>query len=257
MKKLGLDSSGTAGLVRETLTQQICRLLKSRILNGELTAGHRIWADDLARELKVSIAPVKEALLILAGEGLINNIPRRGSVVRTFSITEMHELYQVRRLLEVEALEIMFRNKRVNETFVAELAALNNRIARLIKNGEFKDRNAAFELDWTFHQTFMANCGQSLLIELYSRLNTQAQIIRYASWNIGPRGDKTCNEHGALVTALEQRDIKSAKRAIGAHLGSILTDFDRSIESHGDEAVTMEATAAKLPSGRRKSRQGQ
>lgn len=244
--------SGTLKLVRETLTQQICNLLKWKILDGELTSGMRIWADDLADELGVSIAPVKEALLILAGEGLINNIPRRGSVVRTFSVREMHELYQVRRLLEIEALEIMFGQNRVTDGFVDSLQTINQNIGRLIKNGEFKDRNAAFELDWEFHQKFMQNCQQSLLAELYSRLNTQAQIIRYASWNIGPRGDKTFNEHDALVAALKMRDIDAARRAIVAHLGSILKDFDRSIDRHGEEPIFADQHSDHLPSGRRK-----
>ena len=104
----GPEKGSRQPLVRETLTQQICALLKSKIINGNLIAGNRIWADDLANELGVSIAPVKEALLILSGEGLINNIPRRGSVVRTFSFKEMHELFDVRRMVEIEALKIMF-----------------------------------------------------------------------------------------------------------------------------------------------------
>jgi DNA-binding GntR family transcriptional regulator len=241
-------------LVRETLTQQICRLLKSKILNGELTSGMRIWADELAEELGVSIAPVKEALLIFAGEGLINNIPRRGSVVRTFSIKEMHELYQVRRLLEVEALEVMFAEHRVTDEFVEEICDINQQIGKLRNNAEFKDRNAAFELDWQFHQRFMQNCEQSLLTELYSRLNTQAQIIRYASWNIGPRGDKTFNEHDDLVSALAERDLGAARHSIVAHLGSILNDFDQAIERHGDSAILPTHASDVLPSSRRKSR---
>lgn len=239
-------------LVRDTLTRQICSLLKWKILDGELTSGMRIWAHNLSEELGVSIAPVKEALLILAGEGLINNIPRRGSVVRTFSMSEMHELYQVRRLLEVEALDIMFSKNLVTDQFVGELQDINQKIGRLRKNGEFKDRSAAFELDWEFHQHFMQNCQQSLLSELYSRLNTQAQIIRYASWNIGPGGDKTYDEHDALVAALEARDSEAARQSIVAHPGSILDDFDHAIANHGDEAILPAQVVDQLPSGRRK-----
>ena len=118
-------------VVRETLTQQICALLKSKIINGELVSGNRIWADELAEDLGVSIAPVKEALLILSGEGLINNIPRRGSVVRSFSLTEMYELYDVRRLVEIEALEIMFRRKLVTDEFVTKLKSINGKIEHI------------------------------------------------------------------------------------------------------------------------------
>ena len=242
---------GSLHLVRETLTQQICHLLKGKILDGELTSGMRIWADSLAEELGVSIAPVKEALLILSGEGLINNIPRRGSVVRTFSGREMHELYQLRRLLEVEALEIMFNDQLVTDDFVDELRRINDKIGKLIENGEFVDRNAAFELDWEFHQFFMQNCKQSLLIELYSRLNTQAQIIRFASWNIGPRGDKTCNEHALLVEALANRDLKAARKSITSHLGSILKDFEQTIGDQ-DNAPRLDDSDQQLPKKRHK-----
>lgn len=246
------QKGGRLALVRETLTQQICNLLKFRILNGELIAGNRIWADDLAQNLGVSIAPVKEALLILAGEGLINNIPRRGSVVRSFSLKEMHELFDVRRLLETEALELMFKKALVSDEFVNDLDSINKKISRLRKDGEFIDRATAFELDWEFHQRFMQNSEHNLLIELYSRLNTQAQIIRYSSWNIGPRGDKTFNEHDAIVHGLKAREIKKTKNAINAHLRSILRDFDKAIASnkHLEQLLVEDVTA--LPSGRRK-----
>lgn len=241
-------------LVKETLTQQICKFLKSKILNGDLVAGNRIWAGDLASELGVSIAPVKEALLILSGEGLINSIPRRGSVVRNFSLAEMYELYDMRRLLETEALQIMFAKQLVVDTFVEELHRINERIGRLCKDREFTDRNTAFELDWDFHQHFIQNCQHRLLIELYSRLNTQAQIIRYTSWNIGPRGEKTYNEHGAIVDALNDRDLAKGEAAIRAHLTSILRDFDRAIASESPSAGMLTGQIEPLPSGRRKFR---
>ena len=238
-------------LVRETLTQQICNLLKRKILDGILTSGMRIWADNLAQELEVSVAPVKEALLILSGEGLIRNIPRRGSLVRQFSVREMHELYQMRRLLEVEALQIMFDKNLITDEFVDELQIINRQIGRQIRHGEFSDRNAAFELDWEFHQKFMHNCQHNLLIELYSRLNTQAQIIRFSSWNIGPRGDKTFNEHDALVGALTMRDLAAAKLSVAAHLGSILTDFDQTFNSSKGDDLLSTATQEQLPNGSR------
>lgn len=242
-------------LVRETLTQQVCSFLKSKILNGELVAGNRIWAGDLAAELGVSIAPVKEALLILSGEGLINNIPRRGSVVRSFSLDEMHELYDVRRLIEIEALDIMFGKDLVTDAFVRDLHQINEKIRGLCRGSEFTDRNAAFELDWDFHQRFVQNCRHSLLTELYSRLNTQAQIIRYTSWNIGPRGEKTYSEHAAIVQTLKDRDPARGRTAIGNHLKSILRDFDSAIASGRHAAGMLTGGSVPLPSGRRKFRQ--
>ena len=233
-------------LVKETLTQQICSLLKSKIIDGELIAGDRIWADALAKDLGVSIAPVKEALLILSGEGLIINVPRRGSVVRSFSYKEMRELYDIRKLLELEAVEIMFAKSLVSDDFIGELDAINSAIGKLRNDGEFKDRSAAFELDWKFHERFILNCGHGLLMELYSRLNTQAQIIRYSSWNIGPRGDKTYFEHDAIVKALKNRNAEHAKIAISAHLGSILRDFAKVVENNKSHELVIEDVSLNL-----------
>ena len=63
-----------------TLTQQVVNLLKQRILDGELLSGQRVWAADLAQEFGVSLAPIKEALLILQGEGLIINVQNQQSL---------------------------------------------------------------------------------------------------------------------------------------------------------------------------------
>lgn len=246
-------------IVRETLTQQICGFLKAQILSGETVAGDRLWADELAESIGVSVAPVKEALLILAGEGLIRNIPRRGSVIRSFSFTEVQELYGVRRLLEVEALDIMFASDRVTDNFVDRLADINSKIGAQVINGEFADRQIAFELDWEFHQYFMQNSQQSLLVELYSRLNTQAQIIRYSSWNLGPRGDQTFEEHNAIIAALRNRQLAPAKQAVTAHLASILKGFEHYGQANGTNEASVAGGKTKnqtepLPSGRKKSK---
>lgn len=243
---------GQSGLVRETLTRQVCNLLRSRILNGEWVSGMRIWADDLAKDLGVSIAPVKEALLMLAADGLINNIPRRGSVVRTFSLDAMRELYEVRRLLEIEALDIMFARNLVSDEFVDVLMNINQQIEALTEAGEFVDRKTAFELDWEFHQRFMENCRQNLLVEIYSRINTQAQIVRVASWSTGPRGNKTVNEHGALVDALSARDQGAARSAILSHLDSITQDFEHKLDKLEDNTSFLASQSR--PTGRRKPR---
>ena len=240
-------------VIKETLTKQVCSFLKSQIINGELVAGDRIWADTLAETLGVSIAPVKEALLILTGEGLIHSIPRRGSIIRVFSVVEVKQLYDVRRMFELEALHIIFSSNLVTDELVDSLDEINRSIGQLRNNGEFVDRKAAYELDWKFHDCFMQSCQQDLLIELYARLNTQAQIIRCSSWNIGPRGDKTFNEHQALIDALYKRDINFAIKAIKSHVGSIVVDFEQSIA--GDENNSVEIgrkQKVSLPSGRRR-----
>jgi DNA-binding GntR family transcriptional regulator len=92
-------------------------------------------------------------------------------------------------------------------------------------------------------------CGKNLLTEWYRRLNVQAQIVRLAIWNIGPRGDKTYKEHRAIIEAMANNDQKTVRKAIKVHLDSIVSDFEKAI--HQNENRLGEQEERKLPHGRR------
>ena len=248
-------NSETQGIRRTTLTQQVVALLKRRILDGELISGNRLWAADLAEDLGTSIAPVKEALLILQTEGFVTNIPRRGSIVRQFTFTEMEELYDLRELIETEALNISFKAGTVDDELIDALADCNERIGALRENGGFSDQAAAFELDRRFHDLIIGASGHTALAEWYTRLNEQVQIIRYSSWNIGPRGDKTYNEHAGIIAALSKNSFMEAKAATKAHLQSIRTDFRHATKSETTPDQMPADAVLEMPHGRRKLKQ--
>ena len=213
---------------KETLTRQVVDLITHRILRGELKSGQRIWAADLAEEFGVSLIPVKEALLILQGEGLITNISRRGSVVRQFTSRDVHELIMVRELIETHAADYAIADGRVDDKLISDLTRHNEAIgAARDKEGGFAKPALSYDHDRRFHDILVRACGNNLLMEWYQRLNTQVQIIRFAFWNINPRGDQTYNEHNAIIRGMRSRNPGTAKEAIKAHLESIAKDFDR------------------------------
>ena len=244
--------SDTPGIRRATLTQQVVEVLKRRILDGELVSGSRLWAADLADELGTSIIPVKEALIILQAEGLVTNVPRRGSIVRQFTDSDMEELYDLREFIEIHALDLAAKADAIDDDLIAALTECNERIGALRENGGFSDQAAAFEQDRRLHDLLVGASGHKTLADLYSRLNAQVQIIRYSSWNIGPRGDKTYNEHAKIVNALAKGDIKAAKAAVRGHLASIRTDFRKAIGIDNSSGTAIIGGDTELPSGRRK-----
>jgi DNA-binding GntR family transcriptional regulator len=217
-----------------TLTQQVVDLLKQRILDGQLLSGQRVWAADLSKELGVSLAPVKEALLILQGEGLIINVPRRGSIVRQFTPQDVKELIYIRNLVEADAATCAIKQGNITPELIERLTSHNEAIGSFrTSEGGFSDRVIPYEHDRRFHDILVDACGKKMLTEWYQRLNFQAQIIRLAIWNIGPRGDKTYHEHRAIIKAMEARDLKDARKAVKAHLDSILDDFTRVAPADG------------------------
>ena len=221
-------------LQTSTLTQQVVSLLKQRILDGELLSGERVWAADLSHELGVSLAPIKEALLILQGEGLIINVPRRGSIVRQFKPQDVKELIYIRNLVEADAAASAIKQGNITPELIERLTSHNEAIGSFrTAKGEFSDRVIPYEHDRRFHDILVDACGKKMLTEWYQRLNFQAQIIRLAIWNIGPRGDKTYQEHRAIIKAMEAKDLKDARKAVKAHLDSILDDFSRVAPADG------------------------
>ena len=233
-----------------TLTQQVVGLLKQRILDGKLMSGQRVWATDLAQEFGVSLIPVKDALLILQGEGLIINVPRRGSIVRQFSLRDVHELIHIRQLIEIDAVALIIKNGAVTRELIHDLTRHNKTIGeRRSTDGTFMDRAIPFEHDHEFHALMVGACGNRLLTEWYERLNSQAQVIRLSFWNIGPRGDKTYREHAAIIEGLARQDLPASRRAIRAHLDSVIADFNHKIKSEEMELKSQGHPA--LPEGRR------
>ena len=229
---------------KSTLTQQIAEQLKDQILEGKIFSGDRLWAQDLADDLGVSVVPVKEALLLLQGEGLITITPRRSSVVKRFTITEMKDLYDLRRMFEIEALRQIVLADELTNAFVDALEQCNEKIKRNRSKGA-----VALEFDRKFHDTLIGACGNRMLIDLYGRLNTQAHIIRYATWKFGPRAEINYREHAAIIEALRAGNINSAERAITNHLTSMLKNrsFVRSMETSNDhqhQSVTLPLQAA-------------
>jgi DNA-binding GntR family transcriptional regulator len=235
-----------------TITQQIVALLKERILNGELIAGQRVWAADLAKEFGVSLIPVKDALLILQGEGLTINVPRRGSIVRQFTLRDVMEHLHVRQIIELDAAKSILGKQNHIDELLEGLSRHNEALGKARdENGGWAGRVIPFEHDHSFHKLFVGACDNRLLKEWYQRLNSQGQVIRLSFWNLGPRGDKTYNEHAAIMKGLEKRDLALTRKALKDHLESIMMDYQQAVDEGNVDLGIVEDGAIELPHGRR------
>src|SRR5579864_9777932 len=96
-------------------------LIREAIIDGRLPPGQRLKEEELAQELGISRTPVREALLILQAEGLVTAVPNRGAVVRTYTESDLVDMYELRALLESFAAHQAA--KRITE---AQLAALSD-----------------------------------------------------------------------------------------------------------------------------------
>lgn len=186
--------------------------LKDLLLSGRFAPGERLSEPLLAQELGVSRTPVREALMRLAEEGLVELVPGKGARVRAFSPEEVEEVYGVRALLEGEAA----REAALRAT-PWELAELEARL-RAIDEAEAEDYPEQMRRDLEFHRALVRLSGNKTLFRLYEDLLSSLALVRSALPNLSQE-EATRREHWAILEALRRRDPEGAKQAVEAHVG--------------------------------------
>ncbi len=209
----------TQTIVRNTIGEQVFSELRGRIAAGQLKPGEKLRPEEIASELNVSQTPVKEALLRLGAEGLVETVPRRGTVVRRFSSTHTIELFEVREMIETWALWAGDAADRITPDFLDRIAATIEDLGKAVGDGRFTDVEAAMAADRRMHHLIVGLGGNSMMMDWYRRVSSQTEFIRL--YALEPeRAVETEAEHKAIYAALKTRDLKAVRQAIHAHFES-------------------------------------
>jgi DNA-binding GntR family transcriptional regulator len=177
---------------------------------------------DLAQDIGVSRTPVREALLLLVAEGLVEMVPKRGAYVPPLSGRQIRELMELRTLLEQHAASVTLARKAV--PLDAMRAALAEQ--RRLLTAEPCDAQEFIEWDRRFHQSLVDAAGNDLIARTYAGLRTrQVRVGVAALFRATDRQRTVCAEHGRIVDALESGDEAAAHAAIADHLQITLQLF--------------------------------
>jgi DNA-binding GntR family transcriptional regulator len=192
-------------------TEAVLEAIKRAILSGELTQGQPLVETDLADRLGVSKTPVREALKTLAGTGLVTMSPYKGATVRVIGTEQARHLYDVRLLLEPEALRRSIDNSK-NRT---DWAQARNALAAADAAPDLVERNLA---NRGFHAALYAGCGNPLLIGMLADLSDQTALVSVAFWRRNPSWECEAAEHAAMLRAAEDGDAELAADLLRAHI---------------------------------------
>src|SRR5262245_32521932 len=199
-------------LVR-TMSAQVAARIRERILTGSYAPGAPLLQDSIAAELGVSKLPVREALVSLRAEGLVDLFAHRGFQVRTLSAAEMEETYRLRLQIEPEAVALGARRALPEDRQTARqcLDRLNETLAtkRLMDAGD---------LNRAFHLALVVSRVQPVTFEMLTRLHTLSQ--RYVRIHLVPEGriHRARREHEALYAAWVARKSNEARRLTRRHI---------------------------------------
>lgn len=204
----------------ERVTDQVYQLLRTKILNQEFAPGQKLSAEELASRLGVSRTPVHDAFVLLATEGLVEIIPRRGTFVTDLTVDDIAETMDVRRALELLACETAVQN--VTDADLRKLRALLAEMKAAVDATASPAEVALAhnEKNLQFHEEFVRLSGNRRLIETYRSLNAHLKIARTRAKakNWKERLPREQREHDEIVRALEARDVEALKAAVDHHL---------------------------------------
>ncbi|KAB2873203.1 MAG: GntR family transcriptional regulator [Bauldia sp.] len=204
-------------LRRPTLADQAYEELQDQIVSGQLAAGQRLMADQLAEALAISQTPVKEALARLEQEGLVEVASRRASTVRRFTQSDIEEIYEARLLIELHAATSGLARGVVTPQFVDRLAQIFREHMVFIERQSQDGLAEAIRLDRAFHEMIVSLGGNRLMSGWHRIVQRQMQTVRNYSLRQYDLG-RTRREHGAIVEAFAARKRDGVVAALRAHL---------------------------------------
>lgn len=198
---------------RKSMVEAAYDELKHQIINNILPPGFQALEIELASKLGMSRTPVREALIKLQNEGLVEVIPRRGVRVKPLTIQDIREISEVLACLECEAAEKLAARK----LQAYELESLNRAIADMDKALETEDMQAWSEADYRFHKLILEMCGNQHLTDV--AMNFLEKAHRFRTLTL-PHRDKPVYSnvnHAAVVEAIRRGDPQSATEIHRSH----------------------------------------
>lgn len=206
--------------------------LRHRILTNALHAGTNHLESELAVMLGMSRTPVREALLELARDGLVEVRPRHGMRVLPISANDMAEIYVLLEAIEGEAAALA-ASRHQEEHVMAEMDASVRAMAQALDRD---DLDTWAEHDNEFHSLLVRASCNGRIFDVYERFAAQLHRARMVTLRHRPRPTGSAAEHSAIINAIRRRDPDEARRltrehrrSVGEMLVSILRDQNREI----------------------------
>jgi DNA-binding GntR family transcriptional regulator len=211
-------------LKRSMLRDQVKKILCDAILKGELKPGERVVETRIARELSVSQAPVREAILELEQMGLVKIRPYQGAYVSKPSYRDYKEAYTLRAVLECEAVREACRV--LTEEGVLKLSLIVENILQAADKGDYHE---FIKWDNTFHERILKIAGNRLLMKIWQQIHMTN--LTYVSTAVSKRTIKDLAvKHQDILVALKQRNCREAEELMRGHILERMEEFLRDVQ---------------------------
>lgn len=215
----------------QTKSAYAAEMIRESLAQGRFERGEWLRAQAIADELGLSLTPVREALLELASEGLIDLEPYRGARVSEIPLIDLSELYAVRALLESAAASLAAA--RMSRKGLARLEALHDDFVRAVQAGE---RERLRELNDRFHFAIYDAAEAPLIRQMIKTVWTRAPRDTFRL--LPERPQHSVDAHRLILEALRRRNPREAERAMREHIDEALSLIRQYREVPGPKKAT-------------------
>jgi DNA-binding GntR family transcriptional regulator len=214
------------------LSDETYNALKGKILQRQLKPGSKISINEVAAGLGVSRTPVVVALQRLAGEGLVEIHPRRGTFVKGITADEVEGVFEVRRMVELYAAQYILEKELVQQ-FLDCIRPAQDQMDRATSGEDYLDYQAFMQGDHDFHAILVDQTGNRRLIDIYRDLNAHMHVLRAHYVDDVENARQTQREHLAFVEALESGDLGKIQAAVDNHINNVKSRIIQLIQEEG------------------------
>lgn len=194
--------------------EQVAARLRTLLVEGRIAPGAKLNERELCEQLRISSrTPLREAIKLLAAEGLVDLLPNRGAVAVQLSEDDVRHLFEL--LAELEGLSGALAAERIADAEIAELRALHYEMMACHAR---RDLSGYYRLNAAIHSAINAAAGNPVLAQTYARLNARVQSLRFRTNQDEAKWARALKEHEQMIEALGARDGTRLRAILIAHV---------------------------------------
>ncbi len=198
---------------RQVLHQQVATRLRQRIVEGLIAPGAKLNERELSTQLQVSRTPLREAIKMLAAEGLVALLPNRGAVVAQLHMQDVIDTFEL--MAGLEGLSGELAAQRITDAELAEIRALHFEMLAAYTR---RDLSSYYRLNARIHDCINAAARNPVLKQIYLTVNARLQALRFRSNFDERKWQRAVDEHAAMLEHLAARDAPAMRALMVQHL---------------------------------------
>ena len=221
---------------RAALHEQVAHRLRQMLVENRIALGAKLNERELSEVLNVSRTPLREAIKMLAAEGLVELLPNRGAIAVELSEADVLNTFEVMAGLEAQSGELAAQ--RITDAELNEIKAMQFEMMAAYTR---RDLPAYYRLNSAIHRAINAAAKNPVLMATYNQVNARLQALRFRSNQDGDKWRDAVKEHEQMVAALSARDPVAMRRVMSEHLAHKLETVIQQVR---------DASAASRPSSK-------